>query len=1103
MAEDDVTGLSWFITKKSESLPGNVSVIEHLNSLIENIKTEETVLTPGKQILQAKKGVSTNFGGRNYFNFAQSKSTGTIYTADNHILGKGDEALKAAGGIMHENFSTGFGVNKGSFYDISSIKEIELTDELRKIMGGISPEYSGRKIYQVQLDMAVHEDYATTTRLGDLTQNLIFKSEKEMNAFLSGNFDIVAERTDNGIQIKKGMKDRFDIREINKNKETNNVIFKSVNEEGLSDTELFNRVILADNEKKLISRANNAMFGDKSYSKIKNVLDLQDKLAESIGVDNITGRDISLIMAERVSKGQMAMELGNKQLIKSQNMIKSALDHSKNDVRRLLQSTIDNNATGLEMVNSYGNMFRNIIDALEATEVFKNPNTSMAIKQELFSRTVKEVKSSTAEWIFNNKFRGGNDDVTDMIKLGNVNLQANLDTFKNLYEIKYDKIMRGKRVNYVDTSKTLETANILKVNLNDVNSPYSLVRTATEAVYGKDKKGNLVYEKDSIERLFTMLQEDKTLSKTKTFEQVKKQFVYDAKKGFKDKEYHPYQIAEAIVQGMKEAKEINITNGIINGSRSFMKALEGNAEFVKYLNSDGMEKIIQQIANNVVDRTDIRLLDGTKTSAERYAKSLVEKYYMPSKDVIRKGDKTKQILYNNLYEDLNSYVKDILHTADKLGTDISIQKDGTLLLSKNGRFEELVMPKIKYNDPSDTMYLELGSMRIQVNNKITFKADGKKVKGGTVSSLNSLNKYSISNNVQRVTESKGQDEGLDRLVSLVSLNNASLRSRSTINGFGGNDIDSNYSVDVSDIKNVLVDLFGENQKLNHIVDKLDYADKEFLENMKTHLKYYTKGEKSLEDINPEMTRDLIKNLSFVLEKIKDDGNVSSDFAYLIKDLGFTGQEKKVSALMGVKGYRPGNSTLSIFDNSQRPPITQSGNALQLRVEDIKKSKVGITPGNTLSSDLMDRRTMRNYYGLGKTTTDVMMDTTYVSSNALQVLIDNNFNKVMNEANVDEKTKAIEKKAYNYIRNFISTFEQERIIDSRVHEAAYGLKTASTQKLSKNYDVSSLLNELIGDDLKKQQDALLNFRGNFEFKNGKLTYKSSAGKLVSRGESAVK
>lgn len=1098
-AEDDVTGLSWFLTKKSESLPGNVSVVEHINNLIEDIKTEDNVLIPGKHIIQAKKGVRQNIMGRDYFNFAQSNSTGTIYTADNHLLGNGDEALKNSGNAMKESFSAGFGINKGSFYNISNIREIDLTDELRTMLGDISPEYSGNKLFQLQLEMVVHDDFKYTSRQGDLTQNLIFKSKKELNSFLSGNFDIVAEKTDEGVKIKKGMEDVFDIREVNEDKNTNLVSFKPITKENLTDEELFNRAIIANNEKLAISRANNAMFGDKSYSKIKQILELQNNLSEKLDM-NITGRDIALIMSERISKGQMAMELGNEQLATAQEMITKALSHDKNNVKRLLQSTIDNNATGLEMINSYGHMFKNVINALESTEVFKS--APLAVKQELFNRTVKEVKSVAAEWMFNNKFRGGNDALTDMMKLGDVKLQTSLLNLKNMYEVRYDKIVRGKRINFIDASKTLETANILKVNLDDVNSPYSIIKSATEAVHGNSKKGNLLYEKDAVEKLFTVLQEDENLKDTMAFKNIKKQFKFSPKNNFKDKDFHPYQIAEAIIQGMKESKEKNITNGIVNGSRTFMKALEAHPEFARYLNAENMDKVINKIANNIVDKTYIGILDGGKDSSERFAKNLIEKYYMPNKEIL-KGNKTKNILYDNLYKDLHSYVTEVIHTADELGASISVQKNGSLLINKNGRSEELLMPKIKYDDPSDIMYLELGSMKLQVNNKLIFKTDGQKIKGDTASSLNILNEFSISNNVKRVVEKKGENEGLDRLVGLVSLNNAAIRKGSTINGFGGNDIDSNNSVDISNIKKVLVDLFGENQKLNHLMEDINFVDSEFLSNMKDYLKYNIKSGKELKDISPEMTRDLIKNIGFILEKIRNDGNITKEFAYLSEGLGFTGQEKKVSKFIGVKGYRPINSTLSIFDNAQRPPVTQSGNALQLRIDDIKKSKTGITPGNIISSDMMDARTMRYYHGLGNTTTDVMMDTTYVSNNALQIILDNNFKKVIEDANVDEKTKNIQKRAYDYIRNSISTFEQERVIDSRVHEEAFGLKTAATQKLSKNYDTNILLNELSENDLKKQQDALLNYRGTFEVKEGKIIYSSSPGKLVNRGESAVK
>ena len=88
---------------------------------------------------------------------------------------------------------------------------------MRTALGEISPEYSGDTLYRIQLQMAV-DPKRKDMRVGDLVQNLIFKNEKEMEAFLSGNFDVAAERLDNGeIKIVKGMERYFVIRIVFKN----------------------------------------------------------------------------------------------------------------------------------------------------------------------------------------------------------------------------------------------------------------------------------------------------------------------------------------------------------------------------------------------------------------------------------------------------------------------------------------------------------------------------------------------------------------------------------------------------------------------------------------------------------------------------------------------------------------------------------------------------------------------------------------------------------------------------------------------------------------------------------------------------------------------
>lgn len=1093
MAEDDVTALIGLFTRNSEVFK-NQTLVDYINKGINNVQTESTLLQPNKQILRAKKYTGQDYGGKNYFNFAQSKSKGTIFTADNHMLGKGDAALEAAEGALKENFNTGFGINKGAFYDIAGIRQIELNDDLRKALGGIAPEYSGQNIFQVQLNMVVDDMYEDT-RLGDLTQNLIFKSEKEMNAFLSGHFDIVGERTDEGIKLIPGEKGSFDIRELKRDKK-GNVKFERINTSNMTDAELFQQKVIANNEKLLASRAENNMFRDKSYQKIKKALKVKDQLEETLQY-SIHGKDISMLMSERVAKGHMAMDLSNEQIMKAKDIIARSLEYDKNNTKRVLDSSIDNLATGVSMITSHEKMLQNVINYLEADEIFKN--SSDEVKQQLFAKTLKQVKREAADFVYSKE------SVSDMMQLGNTKLRASFDELKNTYEINYGKLVRGKRINFIDTANSLETLDVLKIDLSDTNSPFKLMSTAVNAVHGKNKD-KIEYKANAIEKMYAMLREDKDLSKTKAFKDLS--FKFKFKDGRFNEEFHPYQIAEGIIEGMKQVKSKNATKGIINVERAYMKAIEAHTGYSAVLNSDPLIKKIPEIVKNITTNTKNVEISGDLDTAKRIASNLAKEYYMPDFNTVKNGrgwNKAKEILYNNANNDITDYLTNVIYSVSNLkDTNVSIQNDGTLLLSRNGRLEELTIPKVKYDSASGTMFTEIGSMRTQLTNELTFKSTGSNVKGGTMSTLGHLNEFNMSANVRRVAESKGSDEALDRLIGIIGLNNNKIRQKATINGFGGNDMDSNNSVALGQIKNVLVDLFGENQKLNHVVNGRSYADKEFLETIKEHLSYVVKNNKQLEDINPEMTRDLAKNISFVLDAINEGKNTDASFKYLSKQLGLTGSEKRVSELMGVVGYRPGNSTFSIHDNNQRPPITQSGNALQLRIDEIKKSKFNIAPGNAISSDMMDLRTMREYHGIGRTTTDVMMDITYVNSSALQTLIDSNFEKVINNSSVDKHARKMKEKAYDYVRNSVSTFEQERVIDSRVHESAFGLRTANTQKLSKGYDIVSLTRELEGSDYEKQVSALLDYRGNFVItKSGELRYNSSHGKLVKRGESVVK
>ena len=1095
MAEDDVTALLKLITEESKEV--HKTFLEHLNTKLEKIETERIELAPNKHILAAKKSImNDNYGGRNFFNFAHDITTGQIYTADNHVIENGS--------VYKEGFSTGFGVNKGHMYDILDISKFTPNAKMREMLGDISPEYSGREFYRVQLKMTTHSNYKNR-RMDNLVQNIIFKNEKEMKAFMAGNFDVVAEHIDdNDIKIYDDAKEYFDRRELKKKNGKASFQKLDVN---LNDKELFENKVLANNQKIITSRADNAIFGKNSYKKLSQTLELKKQLEETLGYE-VKGQDIVNIMSKKVSQGQMPLELNNEVIMEARNVITTVLGYEKDNVQKLLASTVDNFATGIDLISTHEKMITNIMNSLNQIEGFSKK--SAGYKQELFSRIMEKVKYTAADYVYKNQY-----DTQDMMILGDQLLQASFKDLKNIYEIDYTPLLKGDRFEYVDVANPLKYANVLKLDLSNKNAIYDLINTSTKIIHG-EVINDKVYKKDAILKMFSMLNEDRDLRKTRAFKNFKQQFQYDYGTGKFKKGVHHEQIAETILQGMKEIKSHNATKGFINVDHAFMKAVSSHKAFGAILNSEGVLNQIPGIVKDIADNfqyTELKEASDIKT----LAKKIVKQHYMPDYEVIKKAYNfddesahTIKSLYKNINKDLTKFMEKVLKGFSSIeGTSISIQDNGEFIVSKGDRIIDVnkYIPKIGFDEASNTLYQQIGSMKTQIGNALTFEVDGRTVKGGTRSSIGFINDYDFSKRAKYLAENKSADEALDSVEYSIRRIAKDLRQKSTINGFSGNDIDANYSVDVSNIKNVLVEMFGENGKLNYMVNDVEFVDKELVQTLKKDFSYIVSKEKTLEDLGAETTRNLAKNVEHLLTIIREKGMVSSDFDFLSRDLGFTGSEKKTSSLIAMKGYRPYNSTLSLFDNVQRPPVTQSGNAYQLRVDRILEANrtkhMDLGVGNVISTTNMEKRLLREYSGIGRTTTDVMMNIAYMDTNSLNVLVENNFEKIINNNTVDMQTKKQLTRAYNFVKDSINVFEQERIIDSRVHEAVYGLQTARTQKLSKNYDIVNVFDNLKGKDYDDQVSAILDFNGKFSYKNGELKYKASHGKIVKRGESAIK
>ena len=1116
-AEDDVFALLGLFTENSELLKAQgiqQTVVDYIAENLENVDTVSTNLTPHKNILRAKKR-GASFGGKGYLNFA-TDSQGTVYTASNHIIGNKDKVAEAFGGAVHENFNVGFGVNKGGFYELEKIQKIELNDEIRNVIGGLTPEYSGKNLYHVQLSMAVTEDFKDT-RLGDLKQNFFFKNEKEAQSFLSSVFDVVADRDKNGnITIKNNHFDKFDIREIQEIK--GQARFVDVNKNhSKSHQEIYEDALNFTANKILTSRAENTFLRDTSFDKIEKAMNLEKDLLDYFkeqkkDIKSLSQREINSIMSERVSKGQMALDLNEEQLKHARSIITDALSSTRKvsgqEVNRLLDSSIDNYSSIMSFVDNNKTILNTITKELKAN---LSENASSHFKQEAFARTYDAVKREVAEHIYRNTTN--NKEIKRKDILTDKTLQAPIHEFKNAYEIDFGSITKNSNMQYVSIAQPEDLRTIHKFDVSTKSSQYSLVDKAVKAVYGNDIKNITdAHKQDAMEKLFVMLnKEDKLLKETSAFKELRN-LGYNAKRNEFDKGVNFLNIADTIISGMQEVKSNDIFAGMKNLKQSFMKSLEGSKGFTEALNSEKVQGIVGDIAKTITSNLNMKLITSDQDSnIETVVESLLMKHYAPSLERVKnsKGwDTKKEMLFNKSRADIKEYLTDVIKGYSSIkGTEISVQDNGALLISNGGRDPLILdnLPKIKLDDDSGVLFFQVGNQKFQLNRKLLMSSNDNGIYGSVGTNLSFINKYKNSETAKQATYNHGVQEGIDRMTSRIRGDLKNLREGATINNFGGNDIDSNYNVDLSEIKNVLNDLFGKDAKHSSYLTGAEFADRNLtktLEEKLSRAKFNSRGE--LENLSPDIMRDMVKDIFHILDIIGENGNTTADFKEVIKSLGFTGQEKKVSNAIAYDGdTRPTNSTFGSFDNAQRPPITQSGNAKFLREADLKNANSNVIAGNLITTAATDRKTMRSFAGVGNATTDVMLDTYYVGTNALQVLMSSNFDKVIEEASVEFGSEEAAKKAYAYIKNTVSTFEQERIMDSRIHESIYGLQSASTQKLSKNIDIYSIAKELEDKELKKQFDLITKHRGNFSLVNGEIKFTSSIGTYVKRGEGTLK
>ena len=1079
-ASSDVTALSYFLTQNAEGL--GMPLIDYIAKELDPVIKAQQVheLNPGEHILKAKKYNNGTYSGKNMLNFAIDKTNNNIYTADNHMIRNGV--------VQKKDFNVGAGINEGAFYTLGGVREIINADEYASIIGKHFPQYGSSNLFAVTLDMVTTDEYKGT-RLDNLSQVVILNGETELQAFMANTFDVVAKRGDNG-EFKVLDRDAFDIRRYKMIK--GKPVFEDVHDNwAKTDKEIIEAGVRHENKKILTSRAENAINGDNAYRKIGQALEIQKAARKHLN-RNISNRELNTIMAERVAKGQMPIGISEAQRLAMQRSVRDILEW-KGD---LYDSTIDNMSTYMDNITDNEAYYTKLLGILNEHETFKNENTPAAVKKNLFKRADRHARESLASGIYDNESR------IKKSVLGDEALETSLSRFKSMYEIDLSKMSAAQRVLNYDITQANPT-HLLRLNLGKDNLDYELVKGVRKAIHG-DKKFMSTKEREAVEKrdfrkFIDMMLQDEEFDKSLK-ENFREELIDIARN---NADYNTIAVAQRMVKQMSTIKKADPFSGIISKDL-YMKELSSSSGYVKALNGKEFLDSLDGIVNEMLDNTSLTMINGSKTKAKTFVEKNLLHHYIPS-------TQATQFAHKKAKEEMTDYLTELVYSIDKIGASISLNDYGDITMHDSGKAVTLNLPRIKADmDSPDTWYLNTGNM----NNKLSLHLNTKSINGGYGIDLGvqttfaeSVGTFPLSNKVQSFYEKQGASatkDSMDYIETLVNSGKKRLIKNPTINSFNANDANSNRLINISGIKNVLPEIFGENGRLNYLV-----ANKKFLDSnlqdvlMKDIAKHLKRGD-TIEELDAYMINSIIKNAPHILEIIADKAGVEgTEIGELIKQISFTTNDKQMSSLTGIVGDMPLFSPQAAFDNVQRPPVIAAGNAIPIRMENAKKLQEegsGVLAGNLISAASIDKQTMKHVAGVGQTTTDVMMDIAYIDTNALDIIKNNRIDQVLTKNNVEGN----QKQRILSMFTKMNTYEQERHLDGRIAERLYGLMPSKIQNISASKDLVSPIHLMDKDAALKQLDSMIDVRGNMTIdKAGLISYKSATGKFVRRGEDVIK
>ena len=1107
MADFDVTVLNYAATKELQQT-GGTTLLEYLMTKagtdqtgVLGIDDKARAIKTG-QVYYSNGGTDFDYMGKGILNFTHNEKSGEIFTSSGYKFVNGKSI-----GYENKKINMGTNLTKGNFYTLENVMKVKAED-IHEKLGDVMPDMSGTEFVVAKFKMALPEG-ADSNGLEHISYNYIFNSEKQFAGFMSSNLNMALDIDENGQKfIVEGMKDVFDF--IEYDFDGTPIRLSEYNKgQGKTDKDLIENSLRRSMKKFQADKAYNSILGsESSYKNINKMLEAQEYLIEQ-GLEKVDQTEL-----QKLIDGKAIRELDD---IKTEEISKKLYDilgfkHNVLNEKVLYSNTQRNMVNSWNVIQSQDKFFGTVIKNLNEEAQRRNWNDRQ--KTLAFNDLVETMRVQAAELISTGDVKQDRARVT-----GRTVQQLTERQLRNTYDIQLPSsftIDTSSHVMNIDSISSSTTRDIIRLNLDNNNESFTLVNRLRNAMYGEKELPGSV---DTYNRRALRSYVDNVLSKDINFKGS--EALKNIKVDIAEDDFNIDVTARKIIQAMQDMKSKDISAGILKEIET--PTLDLDPLMIKTLNSNELLSLIDyNISNNLINPIDTKqLLKDGGEGMKDFVNSEIMKFYMPNKQEFlntlegltdnQKLIKTK--LYDTLYEDISNQLVDIFSIGTKIEDgDMSVNSTGQILFQRQGKAVQIKsIPQVKMDDGH--LYGMLGNQELNLHLEVGYDINGKAKIKSNLGEVFENSRY-VSSNLRRDIENG--DFRMEKFFGYVNKLGKDLREEASYSGTSG-ELLANYFVGTKELNRVLPNIFAnEGRFSSEFVESLNIPDN-VKEKLRTkYSKEWNKylqnlnNNKDIDELDPAFRQVIGPYRVSIMKALAAEANKGDEVLNQILDgLNFSTKDKSKAGkdiLMG-GGFRFHTGFMNALDENSRPVIGGSGNVFYLEDENVEKAVKKITgivsKGSLFESDTTKYINRTTREGLGSATTTFRGRVAYVGEIGLRSIIENNFDRIMNNNTIEVGTKEQKEKIYNYLNSFLNTFEQAKVFSAEAFdELTGGGAPANKQRLSLSKDLVGAIDPS-DPNKKKIYDDLWSVKGKLvRNSDGTIAYIGSDGKIVKHGDAIL-